>query len=56
MYAFLVVAALFVATVLLWLSMRRHLGRIDVDGEADGRPDGSGEPGPAGPGEPDARS
>jgi len=29
--AFLVILALFVATVLLWLSMRRHLGRIDVE-------------------------
>jgi hypothetical protein len=38
MTAFGVILALFVVTVLLWLSMRRHLGRIhfDSDGRADG--------------------
>ena len=35
MIAFLVILALFVATVLLWLSMRKQLGRIDVDREGD---------------------
>lgn len=35
MLVFAVIAALFVATVLLWLSMRRHLARIDVDGPSD---------------------
>jgi hypothetical protein len=44
--AFGLILALFVVTVLLWLSMRRHLGRIDVDGDgADQAPGrGSGDP------------
>ncbi|MDX6323973.1 MAG: hypothetical protein QOK15_327 [Nocardioidaceae bacterium] len=35
MIAFLVIAALFVVTVLLWLSMRKHLGRIRIAGPED---------------------
>jgi hypothetical protein len=64
MLAFLVITALFVATVLLWLSMRKQLGRIRVDGAdggpvegpsdgADGAVDGAGDRGGDGPsGEP----
>jgi hypothetical protein len=54
MTAFVVIAVLFVATVLLWLSMRRHLGRIHVDGPGeesttDAEPGpGTDEPPPAG--------
>jgi len=38
MTAFGLILALFVVTVLLWLSMRRHIGRIhfDNDGPVDG--------------------
>jgi hypothetical protein len=32
-FAFALILALFVVTVLLWFSMRRHLGRIHVDGD-----------------------
>jgi hypothetical protein len=48
MTAFVVIAVLFVATVLLWLSMRRHLGRIHVDGPGEPGEHGTtdAEPGP----------
>ncbi len=36
MTPFALILALVVVTVLLWLSMRRHLGRIHFDEPADG--------------------
>jgi len=41
-YMFLVIG-LIVALVLLWLSLRRHLKRINVDRSAPGREPGLGE-------------
>ena len=46
MIAFLVILALFVATVLLWLSMRRHLGRIDIEDEHEHEPGPEGDASP----------
>jgi hypothetical protein len=57
-FAFGLIVALFVVTVLLWLSMRRHLGRIDVDRDrrdeatAEGTPHGTA-PEPRDPSSPD---
>jgi hypothetical protein len=41
--AVVLIGALFVVTVLLWFSMRKHLGRINVDLPEEAAPGTGGE-------------